>query len=130
MKLRISPLFGLLLGLTLAAAMPAAAQSPAPRASLERPTVLVFGLGPRCRYCVQLKQEIGRVTEETGDAITFQDIRVDQDPATVRRYGVLLSPTLVFLDPTGAEVGRHQGILNAQQILERLVALRLWPQTG
>lgn len=128
MNLRIATLFFLLLCLAPAAAMPAAGQAPAHQDALGKPTVLVFGLGPRCRYCVQLKKEIGRVTEETGDAIAFRDVLVDQDKILVQRYRILLSPTLVFLDPTGAEAGRHQGILDAQQILERLVAFRLWPQ--
>ena len=128
MALRISTLFFLLLCLALVAAMPAPGQASAYQDALGKPTVLVFGLGPRCRYCVQLKKEIGRVTEETGDAIVFRDILVDQDKASVQRYRVLLSPTLVFLDATGAEAGRHQGILDAQQILERLAAFRLWPQ--
>ena len=118
----------LCLCLCLAAALPATAQTPAHNDTLGKPTVLVFGLGPRCRYCVQLKKEIGRVIEETGHAIAFRDVLVDQDKISVQRYRILLSPTLVFLDASGAEVGRHQGILDAQQVLERLVAFRLWPQ--
>jgi thioredoxin-like negative regulator of GroEL len=108
----------------------AAGNGPADGGEVRKPTVLVFGLGSRCRYCVQLKKEIGRVTEETGDAVQFRDILVDQDKMMVHRYRVLLSPTLVFLDAAGTEVFRHQGILNAQQILEQLVALEFWPRKG
>ena len=108
----------------------AAGNRPADSGELRKPTVLVFGLGSRCRYCVQLKKEIGRVTEETGDAVGFRDILVDQDKMMVHQYRVLLSPTLVFLDAAGTEVFRYQGILNAQQILEQLVALEFWPRQG
>jgi thioredoxin-related protein len=108
----------------------AAGNGPADIGELRKPTVLVFGLGSRCRYCVQLKKEIGRVTEEIGDAVRFQDILVDHDKRMVHQYRVLLSPTLVFLDAAGTEVFRHQGILNAQQILEHLVALEFWPRKG
>ncbi len=108
----------------------AAGSGPATGAESGTPTVLVFGLGSKCRYCVELKQEIGKVTEETGDAVRFRDVLVDHDKVTVQRYKVLLSPTLVFLDAGGAEVFRHQGLLNAKQILERLVALGFWPRKG
>lgn len=108
----------------------ASEKGPADAAEVGRPTVLVFGLGPRCRYCVELKKEIDRVTDETGEAVRFRDILVDRDKAMVQKYRVLLSPTLVFLDAAGSEVHRHQGLLNAQQILERLATLGLWPGKG
>jgi len=132
MRGKASVIVGLILcGLLAAGATCGSAATPASGAeTLGKPTVLVFGLGPRCRYCVQLKKEIGRVTEETGDAVQFRDVLVDHDKAMVQRYRVLLSPTLVFLDATGAEADRHQGILDAQQILERLIALRLWAPPG
>lgn len=91
-----------------------------------RPAVLVFGLGDRCRYCVELKKEIAKVTQTTGDAVQFTNFLVDRDREIVRQYRVVLSPTLVFLDAGGKEVFRHQGILDAAQIQERLVALKLW----
>ena len=127
-----SVILGLILcGVLAAGGARGNAAAPAPGAeALGKPTVLVFGLGPRCRYCVQLKKEIGRVTEETGDAVEFSDVLVDHDKAMVQRYRVLLSPTLVFLKTTGEEAGRHQGILDAHQILERLIALRLWAPPG
>lgn len=114
----------------LCAAGASGASAAASAAEVRAPTVLVFGLGPRCRYCVELKREIGRVTDETGEAVRFQDILVDQDKVMVQKYRVLLSPTLVFLDAAGTEVFRHQGLLNAQQILERLVTLGFWPRKG
>lgn len=94
------------------------------------PTVLVFGLGPRCRYCVQLKGEIAKVTRNTGNAVRFRDVVVDQDRVTTYRYRVVVSPTLVFLDAKGAEVFRHQGLLDAAQLQERLVALGFWGGKG
>ncbi len=104
--------------------------APPPSGEVAAPTVLVFGLGNRCRYCVELKQEIGKVTAETGEAVRFRDFRVDEDRAMVQRYRVVLSPTLVFLDAAGTEVYRHQGILDAVQLKARLVALGLWPKKG
>lgn len=100
------------------------------RGDAAAPTVLVFGLGSRCRYCVQLKQEIAKVTQVTGDAVRFEDYRVDRDRDMVQRYRVLLSPTLVFLDASGSEVFRHQGLMDAGQIREKLVALKLWGRKG
>jgi thioredoxin-like negative regulator of GroEL len=105
-------------------------KGPVETAEASVPTVLVFGLGPRCRYCVELKKEIDRVTEQTGAAVRFRDILVDRDKAMVQKHRVLLSPTLVFLDAAGAEVHRHQGLMNAEQILERLAAHGLWPRKG
>ena len=90
------------------------------------PTVLVFGLGERCNYCVELKKDIGRVKEKVGGAVRFQDVRVDQEFEMVKKHKVLLSPTLIFFDPTGAEVLRHQGILDDEQILEKLATHKLW----
>ena len=121
-----------LVALCLLAGIPAVASSPesADGAAPGKPTVLVFGLGSRCRYCVQLKKEIGQVTRETGDAVGFHDIRVDRDKDAVQAYRILTSPTLIFLDANGDEVFRHQGILNAAQLLERLVGLGFWVGKG
>lgn len=115
----------------LPAGFGAATGDPRPAtAEVAVPTVLVFGLGARCRYCVELKKEIAKVTAETGDAVRFRDFLVDQDKAMVQRYRVMLSPTLVFLDAGGAELFRHQGILDAAQIKARLVTLGFWPGKG
>lgn len=95
-----------------------------------RPTVLVFGLGSRCRYCVQLKKEIESVTQTTGDAVRFREYLVNRDQEMVHTYRILLSPTLIFLDAGGAEVFRHQGVLDAAQIRERLIALKFWSGKG
>lgn len=100
--------------------------APGPAAT---PTVLIFGLGERCAACVKLKQEIAKVKQLTGETVTFVDYLVQRDFAMVQRYRVELSPTLVFLDASGAEVSRHQGLLDAPQIQERLVALTLWAGT-
>jgi len=96
------------------------------------PTVLVFGLGERCRYCMQLKQEIAKVVEVTGDAVRFVDYRVDleRDRETIARYRVVLSPTLVFLDGSGGEVFRQQGVMEAAQIQGKLAAFKLWVRRG
>jgi len=131
MKVRIAMAAAVLLLLALNSGVGTATGSkPADTGELSKPTVLVFGLGSRCRYCVQLKEEIDLVTEETGDAVRFHNILVDHNRIMVQRYRILLSPTLVFLDGAGTEVFRHQGILNSQQILERLAALEFWPQKG
>ena len=119
-----------LCALLAAGALSAAERPPADGSGSPRPAVLVFGLGSRCRYCVQLKQEIAKVTQITGDAVQFKDYRVDRDQEMVRKYRVVLSPTLVFLDAGGTEVFRHQGLLDAAQIRERLVALRFWGGKG
>ena len=39
---------------------------------------------------------------------------------------MVLSPTLVFLDASGAEVFRHQGLMDVAQIQEKLEAFKLW----
>ena len=131
MKVRIAMAAAVLLLLVLNPdAGTAAGSEPADTGELSKPTVLVFGLGSKCRYCVQLKGEIDLVTEKTGDAVLFQTILVNHNRIMAQRYRILLSPTLVFLDGAGTEVFRHQGILNNKQILERLIALEFWPQKG
>jgi thioredoxin-related protein len=112
-------------GVALAAGEPGTGQ-----AQPAGPRVLVFGLGERCRYCVQLKQEIAKVVAVTGDTVKFVDYRVDLDREMVARHNVVLSPTLVFIDSSGTEVFRHQGLLDAAQIQEKLVELRLWTRRG
>lgn len=88
-----------------------------------KPTVLVFGLGPRCRFCAELKEDIGEVKKKIGDAVQFQDVLVDQDKRMVQKYRIVLSPTLVFLDSKGKEVFRFQGVMNAGEIEARLGTL-------
>ena len=67
MKVRIAKAAAVLLLLAMNSSVgTAAGNEPAETAELINPTVLVFGLGSRCRYCVQLKKEIDLVTEKTG----------------------------------------------------------------
>lgn len=120
----------LLVPLLAASAARAAGEPGTGQAQLAKPRVLVFGLGERCRYCVQLKQEIAKVVAVTGDTVKFVDYRVDLDREMVAKHKVVLSPTLVFLDASGNEVFRHQGLLDAAQIQEKLVELRLWARQG
>jgi thioredoxin 1 len=86
------------------------------------PQVTFIELGSvNCIPCKAMQPIMKAVEEDYGDQIeiVFYDVR--QDPAPARQYRIRLIPTQVFLDESGNEFFRHEGILPKENIDSLLV---------
>jgi len=86
------------------------------------PKVTFVELGSvNCIPCKMMQPIMKAVEEDYGDQIEiiFYDVR--QDPAPAQQYRIRLIPTQVFLDESGNEFYRHEGILPKENIDSLLV---------
>ena len=74
-----------------------------------------------CIPCKAMQPIMKAVEEDYGDQIkvVFYDVRKDPEPG--RKFKVRLIPTQVFLDESGKEFYRHEGILPKENIDSLLV---------
>jgi len=61
--------------------------------------------------------------EGFGNRLEVQFENVDRDPSLKEKYGVKVIPTQIFYDPSGKEIGRHEGYASEQKILDQLKTL-------
>ena len=88
----------------------------------ESPRVTFVELGSvNCIPCKAMQPIMKAVEEDYGDQIkvVFYDVR--KDPELGRKFGVRLIPTQIFLDESGNEFYRHEGILPKENIDSLLV---------
>ncbi len=86
------------------------------------PKVTFIELGSdNCIPCKAMQPIMKAVEEDYGDQIeiVFYDVR--KNPAPARQYRIRLIPTQVFLDESGNEFFRHEGILPKENIDSLLV---------
>ncbi len=107
----------LLLGLLL----PAAAQTPAGPQVI--PEILEFDR-KFCPVCKQSEQIIQAVRARYPGQFAVRRLYIDEEEPTFRRYRVAIVPTQVFLDATGKEVFRHEGVFPREKLLEKLRELK------
>jgi len=93
------------------------------RAGAEKKLVMVNFYADWCRWCTVLEETTfsdGAVQAELGRLVV---VKLDADRegrGAARRYRVDGFPTVVFLDPSGREVGRIPGYLPPAPFLEEL----------
>jgi thioredoxin len=89
---------------------------------LEQPTPVVVDFWAEwCSSCKRLAPALAELDEEFGDRLRVVKINADENPETVRAYGVLSLPTvLVFRD--GAPVGGFVGARPKSALREALAA--------
>lgn len=70
--------------------------------------------------CAQCKTN-QRVFTQTLDGLTsvqFTDVPVDQHMELVRSLGIMRSPTVLLIEPSGEIIARAQGVVKKQTILD------------
>jgi len=111
-KLAIILLLGVLL---LGLAAPALAQPPAGAL----PEILEFDR-KFCPVCKQSEAIIQAVQAKFPGQFTVRRLYIDEDESLFRRYRVAIVPTQIFLDASGREVFRHEGLFPQEKLLAKL----------
>jgi thiol:disulfide interchange protein DsbD len=90
-----------------------------------RPVMIDFS-ADWCVYCKKLESDVFSDRRVGAESKRFVNIKIDADKSknVVREHDVLGLPTVVFLDSAGAEVGRIQSYVNADEFLERMKSVR------
>jgi len=112
----------LLLGvLLLSGVSTARAQGPPPAAA--KPTVLAFDR-KGCPFCYQVEVTLKAIQERYPGQFEVRRLYFDEEEPTFRRSHVVIVPTQVFLDPSGKEVFRHEGLFPQEELLKKLRDLK------
>lgn len=75
-----------------------------------------------CIPCQIMSPHIGFLAEEYGERIVVAKLDVEENPITPVRYNILGLPTVIFFR-NGEEVDRHTGMLNVEDLSERVEKL-------
>jgi thioredoxin 1 len=105
----------------LGPALPALAQTP------ELPKVLPEMLEfdrKLCPICKASEQIILAVKDTYPGQFVVTKLYIDEADPIFRRYQVAIVPTQVFLDPTGKEVYRHEGVFKKAELINKLRELK------
>ena len=101
--------------------LPAGGQSPAPPKT--RPAIYEFAR-KLCPICRQMEQVLKAVREVHPGEFEVRLLYIDEDIKLFRRFNIAIVPTQVFLDASGKEVFRHEGLLPREQLEKKLRELK------
>lgn len=79
------------------------------------PILLEFGKG-WCQPCKYMKPILEDMAKEYGEKAIVATVDMDANYDLVRRFGVRVMPTQVFLRPDGKEFFRNEGVLEREHI--------------
>lgn len=84
-----------------------------------RPSVIDFS-SEMCLECKQLKKVMDQVEPKYSQKINFKKVMVNsaksEDQALVKKYGVNVVPTLIYLDKNGKQVNKTEGALTKEEL--------------
>jgi thioredoxin 1 len=92
-----------------------------PAASL--PRLLELGAG-KCIPCKTMAPIIEEIRQEYAGRLAVESIDVMENQAKAREYNLRLIPCQIFLDPSGKELWRHEGVISKADILAK------WEELG
>jgi thioredoxin 1 len=105
----------------LAPTLPALAQGPAVSKAL--PVLLEFDR-KFCPVCRSSELAILAVKDQYPGKFVVRKLYIDEEEYLFRRYKVVIVPTQVFLDASGKEVYRHEGVFKPEQLVRKLRELK------
>jgi len=103
------------------ASTPVAAAADAVQAVLGqgKPVVAEFGSG-KCFSCREMRGILEALSREHGDRVNVASIDILANREYIPRYKIQAMPTQIFYDAQGREIGRHMGLIPAEDILLQL----------
>jgi thioredoxin 1 len=91
------------------------AQGPAPA----RPAIYEFGR-KLCPICHQMEEVLNGLQNRYADQFTLRLLYIDEDIKLFRQFNIAIVPTQVFLDASGKEVFRHEGLFPREKLEQKL----------
>jgi thioredoxin 1 len=88
-----------------------------------KPTIYEFG-SKFCPYCWEMAEILKEVETQYPGQITVQTYYIETSEPLFKEYRVSVTPTLVFLDASGRQVYRHEGLFPKEQLVSKLKELR------
>jgi thioredoxin 1 len=89
-----------------------------------KPALYEFGAG-YCFSCKEMEKVMAELKTSHSDQVEFRMVYVDKEKPLFEQYKIMLIPTQVFLDASGKEVDRHIGPLSKEEVLQKLLDLKL-----
>ena len=86
------------------------------------PTVLVFS-SSMCLDCQKLKLVIDDVSDNYSDKINIVKVNIDNSKKVndyIKKYGIQLVPTTVFLDENGNKINKIEGFIEKDEFIKNL----------
>lgn len=83
------------------------------------PMVLDFGRGI-CIPCKQMKPILEELMKEYQGKAIIRIVDIDQEPELTQQHRIRLIPTQVFIDSTGKEIYRNEGVMEKTAIITKL----------
>ena len=80
------------------------------------PTLIDLG-ADRCVPCIKMAPILKELEEDYRGKLEVIFIDVWKDRTAGRKYGIRLIPTQIFFDAQGKELGRHEGFIGKEDIL-------------
>ncbi len=80
------------------------------------PTIIDLG-ADRCVPCIKMAPILDELKEEYRGRLDVIFIDVWKDRTAGPKYGIRLIPTQIFFDAEGKELGRHEGFIGKEDIL-------------
>lgn len=101
--------------------LPAGSQILAP--AQNRPAIYEFAR-KLCPICHQMEEVLKAVQEVYAGQFELRLLFIDDDIKLFRRFNIAIVPTQVFLDASGKEVFRHEGLQSREQLEKKLRELK------
>ena len=87
-----------------------------------KPMIVDFGSNS-CIPCRQLRPVLQKVRKDYTGKLEVLIIDVRNNQKLASDYQIQVIPTVVFFDPTGKEVFRHQGFMSEEKVKEQLAKM-------
>lgn len=78
-----------------------------------------------CIPCQMMQPILKELRTELEGKVEVEVIDVAEDNAAARRYGIMTIPTIVWEDAEGNELDRHIGMMDKQDILDKMRELKM-----
>ncbi|MDI6854678.1 MAG: thioredoxin domain-containing protein [Deltaproteobacteria bacterium] len=88
-----------------------------------KPTIIEFSR-PLCPICKEMEAILLEVKARYRDQLEIRFVYRDPDERLFKEFHIIFVPTQVFLDASGKEVYRNEGIFPKEKLLEKLKELR------
>jgi thioredoxin 1 len=87
-----------------------------------KPVVTFIELGSTtCIPCKKMKPVMKAVENRFGKQVKVIFIDTNKNQEAVKKYGIKIIPTQIFLDASGKEIHRHEGFYPEKKIIKLLV---------